>query len=78
MAKKILVVEDNKINILDGRNILFDDVTFAVPHGEILTNIKGDKSQNIFIQNGESRTECSMEKPIKVEKLSQALPKSRK
>lgn len=73
-----IYAEDNKINILDGRNILFDDVTFAVPHGEILTNIKGDKSQNIIIQNGESRTECSMEKPIKVEKLSQVLPKSKK
>ena len=73
-----IYAEDNKINILDGRNILFDDVTFAVPHGEILTNIKGDKSQNIIIQKGESRTECSMEKPIKVEKLSQVLPKSKK
>lgn len=73
-----IYAEDNKINILDGRNILFDDVNFAVPHGEILTNIKGDKSHNIILQNGKTRTECSLEKPIKVEKLSQALPKSRK
>lgn len=70
--------EDNKINILDGQNILFDDVNFAVPHGEILTNIKGDKSHNIILQNGESRTECSLEKPIKVEKLSQASTKPKK
>ncbi|MFV0324038.1 MAG: glycoside hydrolase family 28 protein [Bacteroides xylanisolvens] len=73
-----IYAEDNKINILDGRNILFDDVHFTVPHGEILTNIKGDKSQNIILQNGESQTICSKEKPIKVKKLSQNLPKESK
>lgn len=70
-----IYAEDNKINILDGRNILFENVTFTVPHGEILTNIKGDKSQNIIIQNGESRTECSQDTPIKVKELRQALTK---
>lgn len=62
---------DNQINILDGRNILFDNINFTVSHGEIVTNIKGDKSENIVLQNGDSRTICSKEKPIKVKKISQ-------
>lgn len=43
--------EDNKINILDGRNILFDHVRFEVPNGEIITNIKGGQSKKIVFRN---------------------------
>lgn len=67
--------KDNNINILDGQNILFDEVSFAVPQKEILTNIKGERSKNIIIQNGKKRTECSLENPIKVKELSQNLNK---
>lgn len=43
--------EDNKINILDGRNILFDQVKFEVSNGEIITNIKGGQSRNIVFRS---------------------------
>lgn len=61
--------QDNKINILDGRNILFDNVEFTVPNGEIITNIKGEKSKNIIVQTDQEKTVCSKEKPIKVAQL---------
>ena len=70
-----ILAEDNRINILDSRNILFENVNFTVPNDEILTDIKGDKSQNIILQNGDSKTVCTRENPIKVKKLSQFFPK---
>lgn len=53
--------QDNKINILDGRNILFDNVEFTVPNGEIITNIKGEKSKNIIVQT-EPGKDCMVQK----------------
>lgn len=64
-----ITAQDNKINILDGRNILFDNVEFTVPNGEIFTNIKGDKSRNIILQTKQEKVECSKEKPVKVARL---------
>lgn len=66
-----IYAEDNKINILDGRNILFDHVNFTVPTGKIITNIKGDKSQNIIYKQENSIVECSSQEPINVNILSQ-------
>ncbi|WP_342382285.1 glycoside hydrolase family 28 protein [Bacteroides ovatus] len=70
MRNMKIKAQDNKINILDGRNILFDNVEFTVPDGEIITNIKGEKSKNIIVQTSREKTVCSKEKPIKVAQLS--------
>lgn len=39
--------QDNKINILDGRNILFENIDFKVPNNEVRLNKQGDNSENI-------------------------------
>jgi polygalacturonase len=44
--------QDNKINILDGKNIRFDHVRFDIPEGEIAVDIKGVKSTGIILRNG--------------------------
>lgn len=43
--------EDNKINILDGRNILFDDVKFEVAEREIDVYVEGELSSGIIFRN---------------------------
>lgn len=43
--------QDNKINILDGRNILLKDIKFIVPEEEIIVSIKGKQSNNILFEN---------------------------
>ena len=62
--------QDNKISILDGQNILFDNVLFTVPAGELYTNIRGEKSRNIVYQDEKSKIICTHEKPIKVKQLT--------
>jgi len=49
---------DNTLNIDDGRNILFDGVRLEVPGNELNMNIKGPKSANIRIKNGNREIEC--------------------
>lgn len=39
--------QDNKINILDGRNILFKNIKFIATKDEIRVYIKGEQSKNI-------------------------------
>jgi hypothetical protein len=47
----IINSEDNKINILDGRNILFDNIRFGIVEGEITVNVKGERSSGIVFRN---------------------------
>lgn len=63
--------EDNQINILDSRNILFEDVNFMVPTGKVITNIKGEASKNIIYRQKEEKIECKNKQSIKVDLLSQ-------
>src|SRR5690606_21241667 len=42
---------DSLINILDGRNILFDSVQFNVPGGVLFTHVSGPLSDNIRFEN---------------------------
>ena len=51
--------EDNQINILDSRNILFEDVNFMVPTGKVITNIKGEASKNIIYRQKEEKGRCA-------------------
>lgn len=46
---------DNSINIDDGRNIAFDNVSFFVPRHELNLNIKGSKAANITLTDGTAR-----------------------
>ncbi|MDD2618146.1 MAG: hypothetical protein PHT87_05045, partial [Bacteroidales bacterium] len=49
--------KENSINVLDGRNILFEKVTFSNPEGKIVCNVEGELSRNIRFEK------CSPEKP---------------
>jgi polygalacturonase len=42
---------DAGINLLDARNVTFDNVSFKVPGGEIITKLQGDATANIRFQN---------------------------
>lgn len=42
---------ENKINILDGRNILLDQVRFEIPGNELTVNIQGTQSASIVLRN---------------------------
>lgn len=39
--------QNNKINILDGRDILFKNISFIVPKDEVMVYIKGEESKNV-------------------------------
>ncbi|MFT2010009.1 glycoside hydrolase family 28 protein [Pontibacter sp. 13R65] len=43
--------QDSLIEILDGRNILFENVRFTVPGGELVPKIEGDLSDNVQFKN---------------------------
>ena len=51
LRKLAVHAQDNKINILDGRNVLFDEVTFDVPGNEVTVNVKGENSADILFRN---------------------------
>lgn len=46
-----LQAQKNKINVLDGRNILFDQIRFGVAEGEIAVDIQGGQSVGILFRN---------------------------
>jgi hypothetical protein len=48
---------DAGFNLLDARNLTFDNVSFKVPGGEIIPKLQGDATANIRFQN------CTPEKP---------------
>lgn len=43
--------EDNKLDIDEGRNLLFDHVKFTVPNDELIISVKGEKSGNIVFKD---------------------------
>lgn len=47
----IFHARENQIHILDGKNILFDQVRFQIPEKEIVVNIKGEQSTGIIFRN---------------------------
>lgn len=49
--------EDNKINILDGRNLLLDNIAFVLPGNKLYINIQGAYSGNIKSQNIDTEIE---------------------
>lgn len=47
MKNVMIHSQSNQINILDGRNILFENVQFSVPENKVIVNIEGDKAEDI-------------------------------
>lgn len=52
-----ITAKDSLIGFLDARNVLFQKVEFAVPGGEVVTNVSGTVSGNIKFEN------CTPPKP---------------
>lgn len=44
--------ENNKVNILDGRNILFEDVKFQLRSERMVINVEGEQSTAVRFRNG--------------------------
>lgn len=49
---------DNKIAILDSRDVLFENIKWNIPENKILVNVKGEKSENILFQYGRTTFEA--------------------
>lgn len=61
--------QSNEINILDGKDILVDQVHFQVPGEEVIVNIEGERSENIVFEdlNGkQSRIIYKNQSPMKI------------
>lgn len=51
MRKLTIEAQHNDIHILDGKDILFEDIHFKLPAGEIMVNVEGERSGNIVFKN---------------------------
>lgn len=61
--------KNNEINILDGKEILFENVNFNFPSEEIIVNVEGDSSKNIVFKNiNQNQREISYRKvsPLRI------------
>ena len=47
----IIRSQDSLINLVDTRNVTFENVKFEVPGGEVVTNVSGPLSENIKFKN---------------------------
>lgn len=47
--------QDSVITLLDARNVLFEDIHFQVPGGEVFTDITGPASKNIKFKNNKPK-----------------------
>ncbi|WP_455672913.1 glycoside hydrolase family 28 protein [Phocaeicola sp.] len=47
--------EGNEIHILDGQDILFDEVKFTVPGKEVKVCVEGDRSKNILFKDSKGK-----------------------
>lgn len=66
----IICKKGNRLSILDSQNILFEDVSFTTLTGNLLIDIKGDKSKNIIYKQSGKSLKCFLEQMIKVKTLT--------
>lgn len=52
---EIKTSEGNEIHILDGQDILFDEVKFTVPGKEVKVCVEGDRSKNILLKDSKGK-----------------------
>ncbi len=52
LRNMVIHSEENEIHILDGQNIMFDDVRFQIPTEEIILYTEGEDSKNICFKDG--------------------------
>ena len=52
LRNMVIHAEENEIHVLDGQNILFDDVRFKTPTDEVILFVEGEDSKNICFKNG--------------------------
>lgn len=65
MRKLTIEAQHNDIHILDGKDILFEDIHFKLPAGEIMVNVEGERSGNIV-----SRTSMPIRKRLSIKGIS--------
>lgn len=70
MQKLTIEAQHNDIHILDGKDILFEDIHFKLPAGEIMVNVEGERSGNIVFKNinaNQEKVEYKKESPMRIE-----------
>ncbi len=70
MRKLTIEAQHNDIHILDGKDILFEDIHFKLPAGEIMVNVEGERSGNIVFKNinaNQEKVEYKKESPMRIE-----------
>ena len=70
MRKLTIESLHNDIHILDGKDILFEDIHFKLPAGEIMVNVEGERSGNIVFKNinaNQEKVEYKKESPMRIE-----------
>ena len=70
MRKLTIESLHNDIHILDGKDILFEDIHFKLPSEEIRVNVEGKKSKNIIFKNinaNQEKVEYKKESPMRIE-----------
>ena len=69
MRKLTIEAQHNDIHILDGKDILFEDIHFKLPAGEIMVNVEGERSGNIVFKNinaNQEKVEYKKESPMRI------------
>ena len=70
MRKLTIESQHNDIHILDGKDILFEDIHFKLPGEEIRVNVEGKRSKNIVFKNinaNQEQVEYKKESPMRIE-----------
>lgn len=54
--------DDNVINLLDGRDLLLDNIRFTLPENKLYVYMKGERTKNIEFKNIQPEIEIIKEK----------------
>ena len=70
MRKLTIESLHNDIHILDGKDILFEDIHFKLPSEEIRVNVEGKNQKHYFQEHkcqSEKRLNIKKESPMRIE-----------